>query len=533
MWSNLGERVGHTLVLGTTRVGKTRLCELLVTQDIRRGDVVVVFDPKGDVELLLRMYAEACRAGREKDFRFFHLGYPDASSRYSPIATFSRITEVATRLAGQLPSEGQAAAFREFVWRYINVMARAMVALGMKPSYEVIYQNAVNIDDLCLKYFEYWLDRDFAGWRDEMSEPDKQLQAQAQKTGRAMYPLQILKLIRDKGWHDQIADGLASVLTNDRSYFEKLVSSLYPLLEKLTTGPVSKLLSPDYSDPTDPRTVFDWQKVIDTGGIVYVGLDALSDFEVAGAVGNSMFADLTSTAGRLYKFGSGYGQTTPGRKRNVCIHADEFNELVGDEFIPMVNKAGGAGYQVTAYTQTGSDVESRIGSKAKADQIFGNFNTLVMMRVKNLPTAEILTDQLPKVQIYTRQLDSATGDGTDDGVTDFTSRTQDKYSPREVPLVDPSDLVQLPKGQAFALIEGGQLVKLRLPLASKDADPLMPSGLADVVKSMRSTYQAYADAADAGRIIGIQDFEGSYANDLQRTEAVASRVTVEGTGSGF
>lgn len=246
-------------------MGKTRLCELLVTQDIRRGDVVVVFDPKGDVELLLRMYAEACRAGREKDFRFFHLGYPDASSRYSPIATFSRITEVATRLAGQLPSEGQAAAFREFVWRYINVMARAMVALGMKPSYEVIYQNAVNIDDLCLKYFEYWLDREHIGWRDEMSEPDKQLQAQAQKTGRAMYPLQILKLIRDKGWHDQIADGLASVLTNDRSYFEKLVSSLYPLLEKLTTGPVSKLLSPDYSDPTDPRTVFDWQKVIDTG----------------------------------------------------------------------------------------------------------------------------------------------------------------------------------------------------------------------------------------------------------------------------
>lgn len=128
-------------------------------------------------------------------------------------------------------------------------MARAMVALGMKPSYEVIYQNAVNIDDLCLKYFEYWLDRDHMGWRDEMSEPDKQLQAQAQKTGRAMYPLQILKLIRDKGWHDQIADGLASVLTNDRSYFEKLVSSLYPLLEKLTTGPVSKLLSPDYSIP--------------------------------------------------------------------------------------------------------------------------------------------------------------------------------------------------------------------------------------------------------------------------------------------
>ncbi|WP_234831356.1 type IV secretory system conjugative DNA transfer family protein, partial [Pseudomonas savastanoi] len=32
----LGERVGHSIVLGTTRVGKTRLAELFITQDIRR-----------------------------------------------------------------------------------------------------------------------------------------------------------------------------------------------------------------------------------------------------------------------------------------------------------------------------------------------------------------------------------------------------------------------------------------------------------------------------------------------------------------
>ena len=68
VWMDIGERVGHTLVLGTTRVGKTRLAELLITQDIRRGDVVIVFDPKGDAGLLRRVYAEAKRAGRLKDF---------------------------------------------------------------------------------------------------------------------------------------------------------------------------------------------------------------------------------------------------------------------------------------------------------------------------------------------------------------------------------------------------------------------------------------------------------------------------------
>jgi hypothetical protein len=37
--------------------------------------------------------------------------------------------------------------------------------------------------------------------------------------------------------------------------------------------------------------------------IVYVGLDALSDAEVAAAVGNSMFSDLVSVAGHIYKHG--------------------------------------------------------------------------------------------------------------------------------------------------------------------------------------------------------------------------------------
>ena len=168
---NLGERVGHTLVLGTTRVGKTRLAELLISQDIRRGEVVIVFDPKGDIDLLRSVYAEAKRAGRQEDFFLFHLGHPEISARYNPVGSFSRITEVATRIAGQLPSEGQSAAFREFVWRFVNVMARALVALGRKPDYAQINRHAADVEPLLIDYFEHWLDREPAarGWRDEVT----------------------------------------------------------------------------------------------------------------------------------------------------------------------------------------------------------------------------------------------------------------------------------------------------------------------------------------------------------------------------
>lgn len=487
MWMDLAERVGHTIVLGTTRVGKTRLCELLVTQDIARGDVVIVFDPKGDVALLMRMYAETVRAGREKDFWFFHLGYPEVSARYSPVGTIGRITEVATRIAGQLPGEGQSAAFREFVWRFINVMAKAMSALGQQITYENVYETAVNIDGLCIQYFNHWLNNEHDGWQEQIRADDKAVNTQAQKTGRSKEALEILALMREKGWSDSIADGLASVLSNDRSYFEKLVSSLYPLLEKLTTGKVSELLSPNYTDINDPRPIFDWEKIINTGGIVYVGLDALSDTEVAGAVGNSMFADLTSTAGRIYKHGNAYGQSTNGVVRALRIHADEFNELIGDEFVPMINKAGGAGYSVTAYTQTWSDVEARIGNAAKAAQIAGNFNTTIMLRVKNTETAELLTEQLPEVEIITSTMVSGANDAVNPhDSADFSAGAQDRSATRPVPMLQPTDLVQLPKGQAFALIEGGQLVKLRFPLPEAGNDPLMPPNLLAIAAKMRT-----------------------------------------------
>ena len=85
---------------------------------------------------------------------------------------------------------------------------------------------------------------------------------------------------------------------------------------------------------------------------MYVGLAALTDVTVASAVGNAMFSDLTAVAGDLYAHGTGAEGIGDAGYAKVSIHADEFNELIGDEFIPMLNKAGGAGYQVTAYTQT-------------------------------------------------------------------------------------------------------------------------------------------------------------------------------------
>lgn len=116
-----------------------------------------MFDPKGDADLLRRMYAEAHRAGRQDNFWVFHLGWPDISARYNAVGRFSRISEVASRVAGQLSGEGNSAAFREFAWRFVNIITRALVALGQRPDYGLILRYVTNIGELYETYVENML----------------------------------------------------------------------------------------------------------------------------------------------------------------------------------------------------------------------------------------------------------------------------------------------------------------------------------------------------------------------------------------
>lgn len=498
------ERVAHKFVVGTTRVGKTRLAEVFIDQDIQNGEVVIVFDPKGDAELLKRCYISAVRAGREHQFYCFHLGYPEVSARYNPIGSFGRITEPASRVASQLPGEGQSAAFREFTWRYVNVMSKALVTIGKTISYKTLAHYGADIDPLLSEYLEFIFAypehnealrmAGAANWKktaEALAETLKPDRTQATRDRRA---LALVEIYKKAGLGDPTAGALIKTFEYEKSFYDKLVASLFPLLEKLTSGPAGELLSPDYLNDADKRPIFDWDTIIRTGGIVYIGLDALSDAEVAQAVGNSMFSDLTSRAGAIYKFGVHQGVPEElaalAPKRKICVHADEFNELVGKEFVPMANKAGGSGFQLTVYTQTLSDIEARFGSAAKAGQVIGNLGNLIMLRVKEKKTAELLTDLLPDVEVnQLMTVSSAQDDVNPETTTDFTSGTQQRIASQRVKLLTPGDMTRLPKGHAFAML-GGTLHKLRIPQFKAEGD--MPENLAFLYTNMQKRYASAA-----------------------------------------
>lgn len=496
------ERNGHMIVKGTTRVGKTRMLELNATQDIHAGHVTVVVDPKGDADLMLRMYAEAARAGRLDQFYIFHLGYPEISARYNGIGNFSRITEVASRATNALPSAGNSAAFKEFSWRFSNLVAQAQVALGRVPTYETLLSDITSIDALFVDYAQLALTRAEAagqvkGWKDKVDgladriSGDKKFPVPRALADRSPGLVALVLYIKEARLVEPVLNGLATAVSYEKSFFEKIIASLGPFLEKLTTGAVGKLISPDYFDESDPRPIFDWMTIIRQGGIVYAGLDALSDSVVAGAVGNSMLADLVSVGGKLYK--TGIDPHRPDGKvilPTICCHFDEVNEICGPEFVPMVNKLGGAGFRITAYTQSIADFEAKTGSTAKANQILDNFNHVVMFRVRSTNTANLIAEQMPQVDVQTLTVVSGVTDTAADGSgTDFLSRNEDRVGSTKVPLITAADILQLPKGQAFALLEGNRLFKIRVPLPDNRDDPFIPPSLMQVAEQMKVRYR--------------------------------------------
>ncbi len=478
VWLPESERDGHCLVLGTTGVGKTRLAELLISQDLRRRRCVIVLDPKGDAELLRRLYQEARRAGRLHQFHIFHLGFPRISERYNPVGEFERVTEVASRLAAQLPKTGDSAAFREFAWRFTHIVARALQALRRTPTVAEISRHLTHLEPLLVEYCEHLLEkRGTADWRTELRAlrkgPDARRPGRHEQ-GRGPYAMALIHYLRRTRLTDEVVRGLESAFAYDKTYFDKLTASLLPLLEKLSSGEVGELLSPGASDALN-RPLLQWGRLVSEQGIAYVGLDALADPEVAAAVGSCMFSDLASVAARVYRERS---SRPGGAAPPVCLHADEFSELIGPEFIPLLNKGRGAGFRITAYTQSLSDIEVGAGNRERAGQVIANFNTLLALRVRDEETARLFTRQLPLVNIYGRVPESRCTDDNDLSTSvDFVSQTADRITETQLETLSANDLISLPRGHAFALTQGGMLYKLRIPLLEAAPDlPIMRMG---------------------------------------------------------
>lgn len=466
-------RKGNTVVFGETGVGKSFLEGVFVSQDIFKGQGVLLLDPKGDLALAQNLYLACKAANRLNDFVIIHAGIPELSAKYNPLKDYVNVSEVATRVTSAIQAQGEGKQFQDFAWKFLNITATCLEELGEPITYKSLSFFVTKPKQLLLAYCDKILPqkdpnylREISRIQSDSQKVDKygnpQSSMKREEAARTYVADYIEKTIRQgehKALHDSIISDLYHVAEIGSEYYGKITASLGPVFDKINKTSAGSVFS---WEDNEGLPIINLESIIKRKQVVYVCLDAQSNKAMAEAVGRAIISDLVSLCGRLYK-------ETPDPNRLLYLHADEFSEIVQDDFISLLNKARGAGVRVTAYTQTVNDLGVAFGSNSdKPKMLLGNFSNMIMMRVGNLDTARIFTECLEEIRARSTTPSTMSNDKADGHGELFTTYNTDTISEQRTKLVIENDLFSLPKGQAMMLTNGGEVYKVRIPLLKTD-----------------------------------------------------------------
>ena len=466
--------IGNTLLVGTTRCGKTRCLELWAEMAINLNYTVIVFDPKGDQGFEASLVAACKQANRQDDYVRFHLAFPRQSIRIDPLRNYTNPSDLASRIAALMPGGDKSSSFRDFAWGVLNAIVLGMMAISEKPTLVGIRSYVDNgVADLLMRVILQFFDRELpANWEVDVvayAKTVKPAKGKKDNDGGDVMPRQSLHLILDyytdliiqRGLRDEAIEALATIYKHDSAHYGKMISNLVPVLGMLTTGELGALLSPNPRDVTDTRPMSDLASLIRSNSVVYIGLDSLANKTISSAVGSMLLSDLTSVAAAIYNYGGSH---------KIFLMVDEASEVVNDPYIGMLNKSSGAGFINITAVQTIPDLAARFESMDKARQMLGNFNNLFAMRTKDRVTQDFVTETFGQTYVYTKQLIHGTSSSTELNITHFTGSVQERVTEALEDILPPDLLGQLPNWQYIAAVSGGRLIKGRLPIIDHDKE---------------------------------------------------------------
>ena len=429
-WSEL---VGHVLIGGTTRSGKTRLLEVILSEAIRGPGTVIVIDPKGDAELLVRAASEANRVGRQ--FAFFGPAFPEQSASFNPLGMCQNTTELAARVQALMPGGGGMSRgdpfFTEYPLAVIEKIGAAQKAVGERWTIA-----GLNAATTLVPPFENLLARYLVrqvGRRQDRDLPELE-------TLIAEYRL------RQAGERDLLAEALIDDHEKPRDHFVRVTANLVPAFRGVTGGEMDALLSSSEPELT-------WDGVVEDRKVVYFAMSSLMFGEVANRIGRVIVQDLIGFLGRRYAFDD------PAKMTPLTILIDEFSNVAYPGFIDALNKGGGARANIMLAMQSLADPEASMG-KDGTQRVLDNLNTRIWFRLTDDATAKLAVEGLGTTSVGREDISHSLSYGGG-SATSGGARGAMQYVDRS--LVRPEWVTGLPRGEAFVRTRGENW-KLRVPL---------------------------------------------------------------------
>lgn len=444
---------GHTAVGGTTGAGKTRTYEVITTQVIHMGDVLIDIDPKNDKDWKLRAEREAARTGRK--FLYFNQAKPSESVRLEPLDSWSQPSEIPSRIA-QLMEEGP---FRDFAYLFISRSVNGELYIGDKPNLRSILKYAQSgIATLLEKALRrFFAENGLTSWEEEVAvETTRQAQrSNAASLVDGMIGLYNARFASQERGHEAI-DGLIATHTHDREHYMRIIASALPMLQMLATGETGLMLAPKVDDFHDEREIWTIEKVIRQGAVLHIATDSLSNSIVAKAINSIILADVSAVCGSIYNF-----YDVPP---DVVLIIDEVAEAINEQVIQILNKGRGAGFKAFVAFQTRADLEAKLGNAAKMLQVLGNLNNQIILRLEDTDTAQWFSDKVGETAIRNLTITGSTNTGSESHIGEFSGGISRSLQLEKAPLIPTRLIHSLPNLQYFMRISGAAVYQGRIPI---------------------------------------------------------------------
>ena len=256
---------GHCAVIATTGAIKTRLAALIVTQLIAKGDTVIIIDPKGDHELK-EICRKACEyIGEPEKFMQLHPAFASESIRLDLLKNWDRVSQVASRIGLVLGSTNDDS-FAGFCWMAVHRVTSALKYIGRRVNLLTL-KNAIesrnSVELIAYKVLTKFFNEEAPSLLERVVQEKNALgnNPRVKKgdvdTGIPELTAMIKVYQSDvpetkaeaesKGLPTKVEDigGLLSIVLTSQEWFAKMITSILPMLTKLTTDDLNGLLSPE------------------------------------------------------------------------------------------------------------------------------------------------------------------------------------------------------------------------------------------------------------------------------------------------
>jgi len=385
-------RKGHFWCFGTTRVGKTRIMENMVEQDIRKGYSVVVIDPKGDIDLFSKIVQVAFEEGRDRELILVTPIYPHLSAVIDPLAYYYMPEELVGHIVSGV-EVGKERFFFNVAYEISLVIVQALIMLAAWEG----KAKSFNLNDVKNKMS-----------REELEKLKGQIDC------------------IDTGEAKQLSSDIQKILNSPQDYYGKVSSSLRVALMELTSGNIGKVVG-----KADENRFIDR---LEKGKpvIMVVHLGSLITRKAAFTLGKVVISMVQSFVGRV--FSSGRRVTPP-----LCLYIDECQNVLYYGIEDLFAKAGGADVWVHGFAQSVSQLYAMIG-KDYGNAILDNTNTKLFMRVPDTDTASYVAKHFGEFRRYSPILN------VDGGVS---------VREEEDTILKPSDILELAEREFYLMTYSG------------------------------------------------------------------------------